>query len=98
MGNENSDAQNNQKSGNSFKHRRILRNRRIERSIFCTVKEIPLGGLNFPPRDDFEQHLDGMQSVVLISPLVAGWGAAQQRAFDERLVALALQLRLDGAG
>src|ERR1700722_2368706 len=31
-------------------------------------------------------------------PLVAGWGAAQQRAFDERLVALAPQLRLDGAG
>jgi hypothetical protein len=31
------------------------------------VKEIPLSGLNFPPRDDFEQHLDGVQSVVLIS-------------------------------
>jgi hypothetical protein len=67
MCNENSNAQNNQKCGDSFKHRRILRNRRIERSIFCTVKEIPLSGLNFPPRDDFEQHLDGVQSVVLIS-------------------------------
>ena len=28
----------------------------IKRSTFCTVKEIPLSGLNFPPHDDFEQH------------------------------------------
>jgi hypothetical protein len=44
MGNKNSDAQNNQKCGNSFKHRRILRNRPIERSAFYTVKEIRLSG------------------------------------------------------
>jgi hypothetical protein len=25
-------------------------------SAFCTVQEIPLSGLNFPPHDDFEQH------------------------------------------
>jgi hypothetical protein len=27
-----------------------------KRSTFCTVKEIQLSELNFPPRDDFEQH------------------------------------------
>jgi hypothetical protein len=56
VGNEDADAQNNQKCGNSFKHQPILRNRPIERSPFCTVKEIPLGHINFPPHDDFEQH------------------------------------------
>ena len=40
MGNENSDAQNNQKCGNSFKHRPILRNRPIERSdLFAQSKK-----------------------------------------------------------
>jgi hypothetical protein len=48
MGNENSDAQNNEKYGNTFKHRRILRNRPIERSTFCTVKEIPLSDMRLP--------------------------------------------------
>jgi hypothetical protein len=56
MGNENSDAQNNQKCGNSFEHRRILRNRSLRDRPCCTVKEIPLSGLNFAPHDDFEQH------------------------------------------
>jgi hypothetical protein len=27
-----------------------------KRSTFCTVKEIPLSGPNFPPHDDFKQH------------------------------------------
>jgi hypothetical protein len=49
MGNEDSDAQNYQKCGNDFKHQRILRNQPIERSPFCTVKEIPLWHLNFLP-------------------------------------------------
>jgi hypothetical protein len=49
VGNEDADAQNNQKCGNSFKHQPILRNRPIERSPFCTVKEIPLWHLNFLP-------------------------------------------------
>ena len=56
MGNENSDAQNNQKCCNSFKHPRILRNGFIKTSTFCTVKEVSLSGLNFPPRDDSAQH------------------------------------------
>jgi hypothetical protein len=40
MGKKNSDAQNNQKCGNSFKHRRILRNGFNKSSAFYTVKEI----------------------------------------------------------
>jgi hypothetical protein len=44
MGNENSDAQNNEKCGYSFKHRWILRNSAIEGRVFCTVKEIPPRG------------------------------------------------------
>jgi hypothetical protein len=35
---------------------RILRNSFIKSANFCTVKEIQLSELNFPPRDDFEQH------------------------------------------
>jgi hypothetical protein len=27
-----------------------------KRPTFCTVKEIPLGEMNFRPHDDFEQH------------------------------------------
>jgi hypothetical protein len=42
MGNENSDAQNNQKCSNDFKHRRILRDLRA-------VKKIRSSGSNFPP-------------------------------------------------
>jgi len=34
MGNENPDTQNNQKCGNGFKHRRILRNGFIKTSTF----------------------------------------------------------------
>jgi hypothetical protein len=49
VGNENSDAQNNEEHSYSFKHRRILRNPITKGSAFCTVKEIPLSGLNFPP-------------------------------------------------
>jgi hypothetical protein len=48
MGNENSDAKKNKKSGYSFKHGRILRNPFTKRPTFCTVKEIPVSGLNFP--------------------------------------------------
>ncbi len=43
MGNENSDAQNNQKCNYGSKHRQVPRNGSIERSAFCTVKEIPPG-------------------------------------------------------
>jgi hypothetical protein len=49
MGNENSDAQNNQKCGNGFKHRRILRNGPLNRSTFLAVKKIRSSGSNFPP-------------------------------------------------
>jgi hypothetical protein len=49
MGNENSDAQNNEKCSNGLKHRRmILRNQFTKGLTFCTVKEIPLRGLKFP--------------------------------------------------
>jgi hypothetical protein len=71
MGNENSYAQNNQKCGDSFKHRRILRNRRIERSIFCTVKEIP--PTNFPPHDDFEQHSAQRETKNGSTALLSFW-------------------------
>jgi hypothetical protein len=54
MGKKNSDAQDNEKCGYSFKHRWIPEQRLC--SAFCTVQEIPLSGLNFPPHDDFEQH------------------------------------------
>jgi hypothetical protein len=56
MGNENSDAQNNEKCSYSFKHQRILRNPFTKRSTFRTVKEIPLSKSNFQLHDDFEQH------------------------------------------
>jgi hypothetical protein len=56
VGNENSDAQNNEGCNYSFKHRRILRNRFTKRSTSCIVKEILLSAMNFPPHDDFEQH------------------------------------------
>src|ERR1700722_8123304 len=53
VGNENSCAQNNKKYGNNLEHRRTLRNRALtKRSTFCTVKEIQLSELNFPPRED----------------------------------------------
>jgi hypothetical protein len=47
MGNENPDAQNNQECGNSFKHRRILRNRPLKDRLYCTVKKIRSSGLRF---------------------------------------------------
>jgi hypothetical protein len=49
MGNEDSDAQNNEECSYSFKHRRILRNRFTKRSTFCTVKQIPLSRMKLPP-------------------------------------------------
>jgi hypothetical protein len=35
----------------------ILRNRSLRDRPCCTVKEIPLSELNFPPHDDLMQHL-----------------------------------------
>jgi hypothetical protein len=75
MGNENPDTQNNQECGNNFKHRSILRNRRIERSIFCTVKEIPHTGLHFPPHDDFEQHRAQRETKDGSTALLSFWEA-----------------------
>jgi hypothetical protein len=49
MGNEDSDAQNNEECSYSFKHRRILRNRFTKRSTFCTVKQTPLSRMKLPP-------------------------------------------------
>jgi hypothetical protein len=57
VGNENSNAQNNEKGSYGFKHRSILCNPITKRSTRCTVKKIPSGELNFPVHDDFEQHL-----------------------------------------
>jgi hypothetical protein len=101
MGNENSDAQNNQKCGNSFKHPRILRNGFIKTSTFCTVKEVSLSGLNFPPRDDSAQHSTRVKiarhdlSLSLLPANHLVWVQCGWLAFDERFVALDCRLRLD---
>jgi hypothetical protein len=95
MGKENSEAQNNEKSNNSFKHRRILRNRFTKRSTFCTVKEIPVSEMNFSRHDDFEQHCARVQNarprlmIVPAFPLVTALGAAQ----NGRLVELGLKAK-----
>lgn len=65
MGNENADAQNNQKCCNSFKHRGILRNRSLSDRPCCTVKEIPWSGMNFHPDDDFGQQDRRMVEIGL---------------------------------
>jgi hypothetical protein len=64
MGKDNSDAQNNEKCSYNFEHPRISCAIPTKRPTFCTVKEIPLSGLNFPPHDDFEQHHTAREMVA----------------------------------
>jgi hypothetical protein len=57
MSNENSDAQNKEECGYSFKkHRQNPAQFLYKNGELCSVKEIQLSELNFPPRDDFEQR------------------------------------------
>jgi hypothetical protein len=63
MRKEDSDAQYDKKRCNSFKHRRILCNRSLSDRPRCTVKEISLSELNFPPGDDFKQHVGCLQQA-----------------------------------
>jgi hypothetical protein len=57
MGKENSNAQNNQKCGNSFKHRPGPAQSLHLRGGLLHSQKYSLSGLNFPPRDDFEQQI-----------------------------------------
>jgi hypothetical protein len=47
----------------------------IKRSTFCTVKEIPPTGLNFPPHDDFEQHRAQRETKNGSTALLSFWEA-----------------------
>jgi hypothetical protein len=44
-----------------------------KRSTFCTVKEIPLSGPNFPPHDYFEQHHAQPRARQIKPRPAAGW-------------------------
>jgi hypothetical protein len=56
MGNENSDAQNNEECSYCLEHWRLLHNRSNKAPTSCTVKEIPFSVVNFSRHDDSEQH------------------------------------------